>query len=57
MAIGYGAANFDLKNSFRLWNKYYFLIPRLAFHSSEMEIKNIKFELSGTTLWQKMLKK
>jgi hypothetical protein len=51
-------ANFDLKNSFRLWNKYYFLIsaPGLS-TSSEMEIKNIKFELSGTTLWQKMLKK
>jgi hypothetical protein len=50
-------ANFDLKNSFRLWDKYYFLIsaPGLS-TSSEMGIKNIRFNLSGTSLWQKILK-
>jgi hypothetical protein len=50
--------NFDLKNSFRLWNKYYFIIsaPGLS-TSSEVKIENIKFDLSGTSLWEKILKK
>jgi hypothetical protein len=51
-------ADFDLTNAFRLWDKYYFLIsaPGLA-TSSDMKIKNIKIDLSGTTLWQKIFKK
>jgi hypothetical protein len=51
-------ADFNLKNSFRLWDKYYFLIsaPGLA-TSSKMEIKNIRFDLSGTSLWQKIFRK
>jgi hypothetical protein len=50
--------NFDLKNSFRLWNKYYFIIsaPGLS-TSSEVKIKNIRFDLSGTSLWKKIFKK
>lgn len=39
--------DFDLIDSFRMWNKYYFLIsaPGLS-ASSRMEIKNIRFDLS-----------
>ncbi|HTX87287.1 MAG TPA: hypothetical protein VMC41_04465 [Candidatus Nanoarchaeia archaeon] len=54
-------ADFDLSNAFRMWNKYYFLIsaPGLSADdqvNDKVRIKEIKVDLTGTSLWQKILK-
>jgi hypothetical protein len=50
--------DFDLTNSFRMWNKYYFIIsaPGLAV-DNELKIKDVKVDLLGTSLWNKIFKK
>jgi hypothetical protein len=50
-------ANFDLTNSFRMWDKYYFLIsaPGLS-PENKLKIKELKVDLAGTSLWEKINK-
>ncbi|MDD4902208.1 MAG: hypothetical protein PHE24_03650 [Patescibacteria group bacterium] len=55
-------ANFDLTNAFRMWNKYYFLISAPGLSASDqlndqVRIKEIKVDLTGTSLWKKIFKK
>lgn len=54
-------ADFDLSNAFRKWNKYYFLIsaPGLSTDdgiNDKTRIKEIKIDLTGTSLWEKISK-
>ncbi len=54
-------ANFDLTGAFRLWNKYYFLISAPGLSATDqlndqVRIKEIKVDLTGTSLWEKLSK-